>query len=64
MTYTYKKFTEHRGTAGAVESTERVIRIEDKAIIPLTLQTQITKPTSLGSLRGIHQPTPTRQFMN
>ena len=34
MTYTYKKFIEHRGTAGAVESTERVIRIEDKAIIP------------------------------
>ena len=34
MTYTYKKFTEHRGTSGAVVSTQRVIRIEDKAIIP------------------------------
>ena len=34
MTYTYKKFTEHRGTADAVVSTQSVIRIEDKAIIP------------------------------
>ena len=34
MTYTYKKFTEHRGTSGAIVSTQRVIRIEDKAIIP------------------------------
>ena len=34
MAYTYKKYTEHRGAAGAVVSTNYVLRKEDNTIIP------------------------------
>ena len=34
MAYTYKKYTEHRGSAGAVVSTNYVLRKEDNTIIP------------------------------
>ena len=34
MSYTYKKYTEHRGSTGAVVSTNYVLRKEDNTIIP------------------------------